>query len=113
MGVTYLAIASEHPLAIEIAQNNDTISAFIASCKTMETSEAAMENMEKKGVATGVYCDHPITGKPIEVWIANFVLMGYGTGAVMSVPAHDQRDYEFARSTTLILNPSLSPRILM
>ena len=110
MGVTYLAIASEHPLAIEIAQNNDTISAFIESCKTMETSEAAMETMEKKGVATGVYCDHPITGKPIEVWIANFVLMGYGTGAVMSVPAHDQRDYEFAKKYNIDIKPVIKPK---
>src|SRR6056300_1428175 len=110
MGVTYLAIASEHPLAIEIAQNNDEISTFIESCKTMETSEAAMETMEKRGVATGVYCDHPITGKPIEVWIANFVLMGYGTGAVMSVPAHDQRDYEFAKKYNIDIKPVIKPK---
>jgi leucyl-tRNA synthetase len=96
MGVTYVAVAAEHPLAIQAAQNNATITAFLDECKTMETSEAAMETMEKKGVDSGIKATHPITGEDVPVWIANFVLMHYGTGAVMSVPAHDQRDYEFA-----------------
>ncbi len=97
MGVTYLAIASEHPLALEAAKNNPTVQAFIDDCKVMETTEAAMETMEKKGVDSGLKCMHPITGKAVPIWVANFVLMGYGTGAVMSVPAHDERDYDFAK----------------
>ena len=96
MGVTYLAVAAEHPVAIAAAQGNAEITAFLDECKVMETSEAAMETMEKRGVDSGVKAVHPITGEEVPVWIANFVLMGYGTGAVMSVPAHDQRDYEFA-----------------
>ncbi|MDI1231005.1 MAG: leucine--tRNA ligase [Methylobacter sp.] len=96
MGVTYLAVAAEHPLALKAAASNADISAFIADCKMMETSEAAMETMEKRGIDSGIKALHPITGEPVPVWIANFVLMGYGTGAVMSVPAHDQRDFEFA-----------------
>jgi len=97
MGVTYLAVAAEHPVAITAAEGNAEITAFLEECKVMETSEAAMETMEKRGVDSGVKAIHPITGEQVPVWIANFVLMGYGTGAVMSVPAHDQRDYEFAK----------------
>ncbi|SMN10669.1 Leucyl-tRNA synthetase [uncultured Candidatus Thioglobus sp.] len=97
MGVTYLAIASEHPLALEAGKNNPKVQAFIDECKTMETTEAAMETMDKKGIDSGLKCTHPITGESVAIWIANFVLMGYGTGAVMSVPAHDERDYEFAK----------------
>ncbi len=96
MGVTYLAVAAEHPLALKAAENNTRIADFINSCKMMETSEAAMETMEKRGIDSGVKALHPLTGELVPVWIANFVLMGYGTGAVMAVPAHDQRDYEFA-----------------
>jgi len=96
MGVTYLAVAAEHPVAIAAAQGNVEITRFLEDCKVMETSEAAMETMEKRGVDSGVKAIHPITGEQVPVWIANFVLMNYGTGAVMSVPAHDQRDYEFA-----------------
>ncbi|MCX7085091.1 MAG: leucine--tRNA ligase [Methylococcales bacterium] len=96
MGVTYVAVAAEHPLALQAAENNSAIAEFIEACKTMETSEAAMETMEKKGIDSGIKALHPITGDAVPVWIANFVLMGYGTGAVMAVPAHDQRDYEFA-----------------
>lgn len=97
MGVTYLAVAAEHPLALKAAENNADIRAFIDDCKTMETSEAAMETMEKRGINSGITALHPITGESVSVWIANFVLMSYGTGAVMSVPAHDQRDFEFAK----------------
>ena len=97
MGVTYLAVAAEHPLALKAAEDNLDIVAFINDCKMMETSEAAMETMEKRGIDSGIKAQHPITGELVPVWIANFVLMGYGTGAVMAVPAHDQRDYEFAR----------------
>ena len=96
MGVTYLAVAAEHPLALQAAINNTAISDFINDCKMMETSEAAMETMEKRGIDSGIKAQHPLTGELVPVWIANFVLMGYGTGAVMAVPAHDQRDYEFA-----------------
>ncbi|MSP28837.1 MAG: leucine--tRNA ligase [Methylococcales bacterium] len=96
MGVTYLAVAAEHPLALKAAENNTDIQAFIEECKHMETAEAAMETMEKRGIDSGITALHPITGEAVPVWIANFVLMSYGTGAVMSVPAHDQRDYEFA-----------------
>ncbi|MDD2864664.1 MAG: leucine--tRNA ligase [Methylococcales bacterium] len=97
MGVTYLAVAAEHPLALKAAETNADIRAFIEDCKTMETSEAAMETMEKRGINSGITALHPITGESVPVWIANFVLMSYGTGAVMSVPAHDQRDFEFAK----------------
>ena len=97
MGVTYLAVAAEHPLALKAAQNNADISAFINDCKLMETSEAAMETMEKRGIDSGIKALHPISGEQVPVWVANFVLMGYGTGAVMAVPAHDQRDFEFAK----------------
>lgn len=103
MGVTYLAVAAEHPLALRAAEHNAEIGAFVESCKQMETSEAAMETMEKRGIDSGIKAIHPLTGEPVPVWIANFVLMGYGTGAVMSVPAHDQRDYEFAQKYGIAL----------
>ena len=97
LGVTYLAIAAEHPLAIKAGKGSNEIQMFLEECKKMETAEAAIETMEKKGIDSGLTCIHPITGESTPIWIANFVLMGYGTGAVMSVPAHDQRDYEFAK----------------
>ncbi|MDF0533859.1 leucine--tRNA ligase [Shewanella yunxiaonensis] len=96
MGVTYVAIAAAHPLAIKAAANNPALAAFIDDCKQSKASEADLATMEKKGVATGLYAIHPLTGDKVPVWAANFVLMNYGTGAVMSVPGHDQRDYEFA-----------------
>lgn len=97
MGVTYVAVAAEHPVALKAAEGSAQIAEFLESCKLMETSEAAMETMEKRGVDSGYKAVHPLTGELVPVWIANFVLMNYGTGAVMSVPAHDQRDYEFAK----------------
>ena len=97
MGVTYVAVAAEHPVALKAAESSPEIAAFIESCRQMETSEAAMETMEKRGINSGLMAVHPLTGDSVPVWIANFVLMNYGTGAVMSVPAHDQRDYEFAQ----------------
>lgn len=103
MGVTYLAVAAEHPLALRAAEHNAEIGTFVESCKQMETSEAAMETMEKRGIDSGIKAIHPLSGEPVPVWIANFVLMGYGTGAVMSVPAHDQRDYEFAQKYGIAL----------
>jgi leucyl-tRNA synthetase len=109
MGTTYLAIAAEHPLAIQAGQSNTTIQTFLDECKTIETSEAALETMEKKGVDSGLVCKHPITEEDVPIWIANFVLMGYGTGAVMSVPSHDQRDYEFAKKYNLPMREVISP----
>ncbi|QCU90769.1 leucine--tRNA ligase [Thiomicrorhabdus sediminis] len=101
MGVTYVAIAADHPLAKKAAVNNEPLAAFIEECSHISTAEADMETMDKKGVDTGIRVEHPITGETVPVWAANFVLMGYGTGAVMSVPAHDQRDYEFAKAYDL------------
>jgi len=109
MGVSYVAVAAEHPLALAAAESNLELKAFIAECRKMETSEAAMETAEKKGVATGLMAIHPVTGEQVPVWAANFVLMGYGTGAVMSVPAHDQRDYEFALKYDLPINQVIEP----
>jgi leucyl-tRNA synthetase len=108
MGVTYLAVAAEHPLALKAAATNPAIVAFIDDCKRMETSEAALETMEKRGIDSGMFALHPLTGEPVPVWIANFVLMGYGTGAVMSVPAHDQRDYEFAGKYGIAIKPVIA-----
>ncbi|MDP7537067.1 MAG: leucine--tRNA ligase [Methylococcales bacterium] len=101
MGVTYLAVAAEHPLAHLAAENDSEIRAFVEACQVMESSEAAMETMEKLGIDSGFTAVHPITNEPVPVWIANFVLMNYGTGAVMSVPAHDQRDFEFAQKYSI------------
>ncbi|MFW8589406.1 leucine--tRNA ligase [Glaciecola sp. 2405UD65-10] len=95
-GVTYLAIAAGHSIAVEIAQSDESIASFVDDCKNTKTTEAELATMEKKGMATGLYAIHPLTGEKLPIWIANFVLMGYGSGAVMSVPAHDQRDWEFA-----------------
>jgi leucyl-tRNA synthetase len=110
MGVTYLAIASEHPLALQAGKSNSEVQRFIEECRTMETSEAAMETMEKKGANSGLTCTHPITGDEVPIWIANFVLMGYGTGAVMSVPAHDQRDFEFAQKYAIPMLEVVKPK---
>jgi len=109
MGVSYVAVAAEHPLALKAAENNPELSSFIEECRRMQTSEAAMETAEKKGVATGLTAVHPVTGEQVPVWAANFVLMGYGTGAVMSVPAHDQRDFEFARKYDLPVKQVIEP----
>ena len=108
MGVTYVAVAAEHPIAKQAAETNTDIAAFIESCKQMETSEAAMETMEKRGVDSGFKAAHPLTGEQVPVWVANFVLMNYGTGAVMSVPGHDQRDYEFAKRYGIAIKQVIS-----
>lgn len=105
MGVSYVAIASEHPLAQLSAKNNSEIQAFIDECKTTKTAEADLATMEKKGIATDLFAIHPLTGKKIPIWIANFVLIEYGTGAVMAVPAHDERDFEFANKYNLSIVP--------
>jgi leucyl-tRNA synthetase len=96
MGVTYMAVAAEHPLALQAAEGDAEIAAFVEECKQGGVSEAEIETMEKKGISLGVKAAHPISGEVIPVYAANFVLMGYGTGAVMAVPAHDQRDWEFS-----------------
>lgn len=96
MGVTYVALAATHPLSIKASENNPELASFIAECKAANTTEADMATIEKKGVDTGLKAIHPLTGELVPVWAANFVLMDYGSGAVMSVPGHDQRDFEFA-----------------
>ena len=101
MGVTYVAVAAQHPLALEAAEHNSELKEFIAECKQNKVAEADMATMEKKGVPTGLYATHPLTGEDVPVWAANFVLMDYGSGAVMSVPGHDERDHEFAKAYNL------------
>ncbi|MBU0884309.1 MAG: leucine--tRNA ligase, partial [Gammaproteobacteria bacterium] len=96
MGATYVAVAAEHPLAQRAADSNPAIAAFIAECKGGSVAEADMATMEKKGVATGQFVIHPLSGDKLPVFVANYVLWGYGEGAVMAVPAHDERDFEFA-----------------
>lgn len=96
MGVTYMAVAAAHPLAKKAAENNPELAAFLEECGKISTKEADVETMEKKGMALGINAIHPVTGELVPVWAANFVLMSYGTGAVMSVPAHDERDFAFA-----------------
>ncbi len=95
-GVTYVAVAADHPLAIAAAETNPEVAAFRKECQQTSTAEADLETMEKKGIALGINATHPITGDSVPIWSANFVLMSYGTGAVMAVPGHDQRDFEFA-----------------
>ncbi len=97
MGVTFVAIAAEHPLAKRLAKDRPDLQAFIDECAKGSVSEADMATMEKKGVATGFYVTHPLNGRRVEVWIGNYVLMSYGEGAVMGVPAHDERDFAFAK----------------
>jgi len=104
MGVSYVAVAAGHPLAAEAAQGNAELTAFIEECKLGGTAEADLATIEKKGCATGLTAIHPISGKEVPIWVANFVLMDYGTGAVMAVPAHDQRDFEFAQKYGLEIN---------
>jgi leucyl-tRNA synthetase len=107
MGVTYVALAAEHPLALIAAKENAALADFIQECKGNQTTDADMATMEKKGVDTGFKAIHPITGELVPVWAANFVLMDYGSGAVMSVPGHDQRDYEFATKYGLAITQVL------
>ena len=96
MGATYLAVAPQHPVAIAAAENNPELAAFVESQSNIKVAEAEMATMEKLGMATGLFATHPLTGEQIPIWVANFVLMSYGSGAVMSVPAHDERDHAFA-----------------
>jgi len=101
MGATYVAVAAEHPLATQAAQGNPALQAFIDECKSGSVAEADMATQEKKGMATSLLVEHPLTGEKLPVWVANYVLMHYGDGAVMAVPAHDERDFEFAQKYNL------------
>ena len=101
MGATYVAVAAEHPLATQAAENNPELQAFIAQCKGGSVAEADMATQEKKGLPTSLFVEHPLTGEKLPVWVANYVLMHYGDGAVMAVPAHDERDFEFATKYNL------------
>ncbi|MBK1702572.1 leucine--tRNA ligase [Thiococcus pfennigii] len=109
MGVTYVAVAAEHPLARRAAASDPALAAFIDECRRGGVSEAELETMEKKGHPLGLDAIHPITGAAVPIYAANFVLMGYGTGAVMSVPAHDERDFHFARRYGIPIRPVIVP----
>ena len=109
MGVTYVAVAAEHALAIKAAASNAELNAFIDKCKTTKVAEADLATMEKLGMDTGLKAVHPITNEEVPIWVANFVLADYGSGAVMSVPAHDQRDYEFAKKYGLDIKQVIYP----
>ncbi|MCC7097921.1 MAG: leucine--tRNA ligase [Thermomonas sp.] len=108
LGVTYISIAGEHPLALKAAQGNPELAAFLAELKHGGVSEAELETQEKRGMATGLWAKHPLTGDDLPIYVANFVLMGYGTGAVMAVPAHDQRDWEFSKAYGLPVKPVIA-----
>ena len=108
-GVSYLGIAAAHPLASLAAQNNPELAAFIQEAKNAKVAEADLATMEKKGMATGLFAIHPLTSEKLPIWVANFVLMHYGTGAVMAVPAHDQRDFEFAQKYGLQIKQVIEP----
>jgi leucyl-tRNA synthetase len=105
MGVTFVAVAAEHPLATHAAKTNPKLAAFIGECKRGSVMEADMATMEKKGMPTGIFVEHPLTGEKTAVWVGNYVLMSYGEGAVMAVPAHDERDFHFAKQYGLAIKP--------
>lgn len=109
MGVTYVAIAPEHPLALIASEQDENIRHFIEKCRNIKVAEAELATLEKEGIATNFHAIHPITAAKLPVWIANFVLMEYGSGAVMSVPAHDQRDFEFAQKYHLPIQAVIKP----
>ena len=108
-GVSYLGIAAAHPLADLAAEKNPQLAEFIREAKNAKVAEADLATMEKKGMATGLFAIHPLTGEKLPIWVANFVLMHYGTGAVMAVPAHDQRDFEFAQKYNLPIKQVIAP----
>ena len=108
-GATYLAVAAQHPLALEAAKRDTKIAAFVEETRKSGVAEATLEMQEKRGMSLGIEAVHPLTGEKIPVWAANFVLMSYGSGAVMAVPAHDQRDWEFAREYGLPIKPVIGP----
>jgi leucyl-tRNA synthetase len=108
-GVTYMAVAAEHPLAGKAAADNPDVAAFIEECRKTDAAEATLETMEKKGMPLGISVVHPLTGEEVPLWVANFVLMSYGTGAVMAVPGHDERDWEFAKKHGLPIKQVIAP----
>ncbi|MCP3688045.1 MAG: leucine--tRNA ligase [Gammaproteobacteria bacterium] len=108
-GATFMAIAAEHPLSLSVAEQHPELTEFIAACKQTNTAEAELEKMEKRGFALGINAVNPVNGEEIPIWVANFVLMGYGTGAIMSVPAHDHRDWEFAKKYGIEIRQVVSP----
>lgn len=109
MGATYVAVAAEHPVALHAAHDNPELAAFIEACRHGATIEAELATQEKKGMATGLYVIHPLTSERLPVWVANYVLMSYGEGAVMAVPAHDERDFDFASQYALPIKPVIKP----
>ena len=108
-GATFMAIAAEHPLSLAAATENAELAEFIEACKITNTAEAELEKMEKLGYPLGMHAINPLTGEQMPIWVANFVLMGYGTGAIMSVPAHDQRDWEFAKKYGIPIRQVVAP----
>ena len=110
MGVTYMAVAAEHPLALKAAKQDTKIADFLEECKNNQSAEAMMETMEKKGLPLNLFAVHPITQEKIPIWVANFVLMTYGSGAVMAVPGHDQRDWDFAKHYGLDIKQVIEPK---
>ena len=108
-GATYLAVAPQHPLAVQAGEKDKDLQEFLDDCNRVKVAEADMAKLEKNGRSTGVSVTHPLTGEPVPVWVANFVLMEYGSGAVMSVPGHDQRDWEFARKFGLPIKQVIAP----
>ena len=109
LGATYVAVAAEHPLARRAAEQNPQVAEFIERCRNLKTAEAEMATVEKQGVVTDLTVIHPLSGEAVPVWVANFVLMEYGSGAVMSVPGHDQRDWEFARKYGIAIKQVIAP----
>jgi leucyl-tRNA synthetase len=109
LGATYVAVAAEHPLARRAAETSPEVAAFVDECRNRKTAEAEIATLEKEGVATALTVTHPLTGEALPVWVANFVLMEYGSGAVMSVPGHDQRDWEFARKYGIPIRQVIEP----
>ncbi|MEJ2394169.1 MAG: leucine--tRNA ligase [Candidatus Thiodiazotropha sp.] len=109
MGVTYVAVAGEHPLALQAAEGNPELAAFVDECRQGGTSEAELETIEKKGMPLGINAIHPVSGESVPIYAANFVLMGYGTGAVMAVPGHDERDHAFARKYGIPIKQVIHP----
>jgi len=109
MGITYMAVAAEHPLAGKAAAGDPDVAAFVEQCRKTQAAEAVLETVEKKGMPIGIAAIHPVSGEEIPIWVANFVLMGYGTGAVMGVPGHDHRDWEFADTHGLPIVQVIAP----
>jgi leucyl-tRNA synthetase len=109
LGATYVAVAPQHPLASQAAGVDSAVAEFVERCKNTKTAEAEMATMEKEGIATGIAVEHPLTGEHLPVWVANFVLMEYGSGAVMAVPGHDQRDWEFASKYGIPIKQVIQP----